>query len=211
METIETTGKGKKAFYRLSAVNSDVKEIKGILSTARANITETLGQESKGSDPVIEFEPESTQREKPPGKLRGMISSLPDRVEFTCNSLKFYIDFTLLATESDNSNSIKGSIIYGISRTLCFSDCIFPKDKDTEKCERCERITRCDGLEDKPMIQFTVDRHGTVRSKGELDEEWRIVKEQDEEGKKKLSEFLYCTLDYIWKDALDWANENILP
>ena len=209
MENIVTTGKGKKAFYRLSAVNSDVKEIKVILNNARANITEMLGRESKRSDPVIEFEPESTQQKKPPGKLRGMISSLPDRVEFTCNSLKFYIDFTLLATESDNSNSIKGSIIYGISRTLCFSDCIFPKD--TEKCKRCERITRCDGLEDKPMIQFTVDRHGIVRSKGELDEEWRIVNEQDEEGKKKLSEFLNCTLDYIWKDALDWTNERMLP
>jgi len=209
MGKFETTGKGKKALYRLTAVNLDVKEIKGILSTTRANITEMLGQESKRSDPVIEFEPESTQQKKPPGKLRGMISSLPNRVEFTCNSLKFYIDFTLLATESDNSNSIKGSIIYGISRTLCFSDCIFPKD--TEKCERCERITRCDGLEDKPMIQFTVERHGIVRSKGELDEEWRIVNEQDEESKKKLSEFLYCTLDYIWKDALDWTNERMLP
>ena len=215
MEEIEKTGKGKRAFDRLSAVDSEVNEIKGILHVVSKNITKTFEREG------IEFEPKTEQQEeKKPQKIRGMISALPNRIEFTCNRLKFYIDFTLLTSEGDDPTDIKGSIIYGTSRTLCFRDCIFPKD--TEECKRCERITRCDGLEDKPIIQFTVNRHGIVKSRGELDDEWRIAdpqKEKDENKRKEkerkirkdLLDLHYRTLDHIWKDALDWTNENILP
>jgi len=211
MEEIEKTGKGKRAFDRLNAVDSEVNEIKGILHVVSKNITKTFEREG------IEFEPKTEQQEEKPQKMRGMISTLPNRIEFTCNRLKFYIDFTLLTSEGDDPADIKGSIIYSTSRTLCFRDCIFPKDtKDTEECKRCERITRCDGLEDKPIIQFTVNRHGIVKSRGELDDEWRIADpKQDKEKLKEITKSLldlhYRALDHIWKDALDWTNENILP
>jgi len=105
-----------------------------------------------------------------------------------------------VASERDGQSNIKGSIIYGTNRTLCF---IFSnKQKD---CERCERIIRCDGLEDKPLISFKVTQHGMIQSSGKLEGEWWI------EDKSDLLELHYRTLDLIWKEALDWANEIILP
>ena len=208
MAKIRKTGKGKRAFDRLNAVDSEVHEIKKILDLVSQNITETFEREG------IKFEPKTKQQ-----KIRGMIDALPNRIEFTGNRLKFYIDFMLLTSEGDDPADIRGSIIYGTSRTLCFRDCIFPKpkdDKDTEKCKLCERIVRCDGLEDKPIIQFTVNRQGIAKSRGELNDEWRIA--YPKENKEKLPEITqslldlhYRALDHIWKDALDWTNENILP
>jgi len=208
MVKIETTGKGKKALHRLNAIKDEVSKIRGIIDNIASYLTEIF--EEIGA----EFEPQRKEKDKPQ-KLRGMISGLPNRIEFPWNSLKFYIDFTLLAPEGDDPADIKGSIIYGTSRTLCFRECIFPKE--SEECKRCERIARCDGLEDKPIIQFTVDRHGIVKSRGELDDEWRIEdpkegkEEEENENKKNLLDLHYRTLDHIWKDALDWTNENILP
>ena len=209
MTEIETTGKGKKALNRLRAANSEVNTIIEVLHVVSINTIKIFKDAKFLSDSGIELEPGYESL-----KLRGMMVKLPRRIEVMWNGLRFYIDFTLLTSESDDPSDIKGSIIYGTSRTLCFRDCIFPKD--TEKCNRCERITRCDGLEDKPIIQFTVNRYGIVKSRGELDDEWRI--EEPKQDKKKLKEITkslfdlhYRALDHIWKDALDWTNENILP
>lgn len=136
-------------------------------------------------------------------KKRSMVAIAPERIEFNCNHLKCYIDFTVVASERDGQSNINGSIIYGTSRTICFLKCLFPnKQKD---CERCERIIRCDGLEDKPLISFKVTQHGMIKSSGKLEGEWWI------EDKSDLLELHYRALDLIWKDALDWTNEIILP
>ena len=134
-----------------------------------------------------------------------MVAISPGRIEFESNSLKFYIDFTVVVSERDGQSNIKGSIIYGTNRTLCFSDCIYPNLKEQNNCERCERISRCDGLEDKPLISFEVTQHGMIQSSGKLEDEWWIKDKSD------LLEMHYRTLDLIWKDALDWANEIIVP
>ncbi len=110
-----------------------------------------------------------------------------------------------MASERDGQSNIKGSIIYGTSRTLCFSDCIYPNLNKQNNCERCERISRCDGLEDKPLIYFEVTDHGMIKSSGKLEGEWWI------EDKSDLLELHYRALDLIWKEALDWANEIVLP
>ena len=221
MAKIETTGKGKKALNRLRAANSEVNQMIRVLHVVSTSIIKIFKDDKFLSASGIELEPrhESSKFEPEPPeleslKLRGMMVKLPRRIEVMCNSLRFYIDFTLLASEGDDPSDIKGSIVYGVSRTLCFQTCIFPKD--TKKCNRCERITRCDGLEDKPMIQFTVNRHGIAKSRGELDDEWRIADpKQDKEKLKEITKSLldlhYRALDHIWKDALDWTNENILP
>ena len=135
-------------------------------------------------------------------KTRSMVVHVPKRIEFEFNYLKFYIDFTLVASERDGQSNIKGSIIYGISRTLCFSECIFPNKQND--CKKCERIVRCDGLEDKPFISFEVTQHGMIQSSGKLEGEWWIKDKPD------LDELHYRTLDLIWKEALDWANEIIV-
>ena len=133
-------------------------------------------------------------------KKRSMVDSAPKRIEFDRNCLKFYIDFTLVASERDGQNDIKGSIIYGTNRTLCF---IFSNNQNN--CKECQRTVRCDGLEDKPLISFKVTQHGMIQSSGKLEGEWWIKDELD------LDELHYRTLDLIWKEALDWANEIIVP
>ena len=138
-------------------------------------------------------------------KKRSMVANAPNRIDFLFNSLKFHIGFTLVATERDGQSNIKGSIIYGTSRTLCFSDCIYPNLNKQKDCERCERILRCDGLEDKPLISFEVTQHGMIQSSGKLEGEWWIKTTPD------IDELHYRTLDLIWKEALGWANEIIVP
>ena len=144
-------------------------------------------------------------------KKRSMVANVPNRIDFEFNSLKFYIDFTLVATERDGQSNIKGSIIYGTSRTLCFSDCIYLNLKEQNNCERCERISRCDGLEDKPLISFEVTQHGMIQSSGKLEGQWWIEDQTDPEGRTDLLELHYRAIDLIWKEALDWANEIIVP
>ncbi len=138
-------------------------------------------------------------------ETRSMVVNVPKRTKFKFNCLKFYIDFTLVASDRDSQSNIKGSIIYGTSRTLCFSDCIYPNSNKQNNCERCERISRCDGLEDKPLISFEVTQHGMITSSGKLKGEWWIKDKPD------LDELHYRALDLIWKEALDWANEIIVP
>ncbi len=132
-------------------------------------------------------------------KLRCMVADVPKRIEAEFNCLKFYIDFTLVASERDGQNNIKGSIIYGTNRTLCFAGCT------SGKKDKCQRTARCDGLEDKPLISFEVTPHGMIQSSGKLEGEWWIENISD------LDELHYRTLDLIWNEALDWANEIILP
>jgi hypothetical protein len=182
------TGKCKKARHRLNAIDKEIEGINKQLVKARATLEKTANSVSKDEK-----------------KKRSMVAIAPERIEFDFNSLKFYIDFIVVASERDGQSNIKGSIIYGTSRTLCFSDCIYPNSKGPKTCGRCERILRCDGLEDKPLISFEINPHGMIQSSGKLEGEWWIKDKPD------LDELHYRALDLIWKDALDWANEIILP
>lgn len=202
MVNTELSGKGEKAFDRLKAIKDEADNIEGIIS-AIANCLAEVVEEARA-----ELEPDSEQERNKLQKLRGMISWLPKRIEFPCYGLSFYIDFTLLPSEAEDTTGLRGSIVYGTNRTLCFNECLFPQDGD---CKLCQRIARCDGLEDKPLIQFTVDRQGIIRSTDELDDQWRIKDVKDADKNDRLRELHYRALDHIWRDALDWANENVLP
>ena len=196
------SGKGEKASDRLKAIRDeadDIKMIVGTIADCLANVVKQIGNE---------LEPNSERERTDRQKLRGMISGLPRRIEFIWNGLRFYIDFTLLTPEVEDATDLRGSIVYGANRTLCFVECIFPEEGG---CKGCQRITRCDGLEDKPLIQFSVDRLGIIKSTGEIDDEWRIKDIEDDTKNKRLGELHCRALDHIWKDALSWTNENILP
>jgi hypothetical protein len=177
------TAKGKKAKNKLDEVGEAIKKIKAQLDKARATLEKTANPVSKDEK-----------------KKRSMVAIAPERIEVDFNSMKFYIDFTVVASERDGQSNIKGSIIYGTSRTLCF---IFPNNENN--CKECQRTVRCDGLEDKPLISFEVSQHGMIQSSGKLEGEWWIKDIPD------LVELHYRALDLIWKEALDWANEIILP
>lgn len=195
MAKLKLRGKGKKAFKRLKAMNKELFEINEKLKVASTNLYEII--ENK-KNIMKEFKAES--RVLSNSRTRCMIEETPKRIEFGLEGLKFYIDFTIIATDHDDLIDINGSIIYGNSRTLCFFDCPSPDNKN-----QCQRTTRCDGLEDKPLIQFTVNRQGIIHSSEALEGEWWIEDDED------LLDLHYRALDLIWKQALDWANELVLP
>ncbi len=143
-------------------------------------------------------------------KKRVMVKNVPYRIEFEYIGLDFYIDFTLLSINGDDQTDIRGSIIYGVNRTLCFVDCIFPETNEETNDKSCDRIARCDKFEDKPLFQFLIDRHGLIKSCGKLEDEW-WVKEEESEDKESLEELHYRTLVTVWNEALDWTNETRLP
>jgi len=207
-KNLELKEKGKKALHRLGAINDGLEEINPLLSKA----AEVLEDIINDKDILKNFNVKSEIiKLKDTKKQRSMIMEKPERIEFKLNRLVFYIDFTLVPSESDDVIYINGSIIYGTNRTLCFTDCIFPeKNKKNNNCENCERIDRCDRLEDKPLIQFSVYRSGQIKN-SELDDEWWIKKSNEEKNKQNLIDMHYRALAHIWKDALDWTNEKILP
>lgn len=191
--------KTKKALHRLRTINYDVGKINDQLVAAEEILRDISADKDKNlEDFILKSHLESSQK-----KQRSMVENIPKRIEFKFNGLKFYIDFTVVASERDDLIDMKGSIIYGASRTLCFTDCIYGNNKKKDKL--CERIARCDGLEDKPLISFEVTQHGMLQSSGKLEGEWWI------EDRSDLLELHYRVIDLIWKDALDWANEIILP
>jgi len=83
------------------------------------------------------------------------------------------------------------------------------KWKQIQRCETCEINSRCDMLEDKPLIDFTVKKSGMVKSDEGINGEWWIGDEVNDDN--KIDELHFRALDHIWKEALDWANEIVLP
>ena len=201
----EPTGRGKKARDRLEAIAPQVEEIVSKLEAAQTALNGIIGK-VKGTGEKRTQDGEISMR-------RSAVEGAPARIEFKKSRLSFYIDFTLSASDSEGLVNIEGCIVYGVSRPLCFLDCPFPK---TDGCVYCDRVSRCDRLEHNPLVRFSVNRYGIIRSSGELDDQWRILDSgnKDEEKKKNDKTILdlhYRALDHIWKDALDWTNENILP
>ncbi len=196
-DLIKPKGKGRKALNRLNAINKEINSI----SEQLKNIHQTLNDIFNGKE---NFEKIDGMQLKPLeskiNKKRSMITDIPDRIEFEFKDFNFYIDF--ITSSSDDPADLKGSIIYGTNKTLCFTKCIFPKKN---KCENCERIVRCDRLEDKPLLQFTVNRNGLIKAGGDIDDEWWIKEKED------LLDLHLRALDFIWGKALDWTNENLLP
>lgn len=195
MKKHKLKGKGKKAGLRLEAIKEDMDAVIEHLKKSKGKLQDIIKTNFENIYPQSKFLGDFKQR--------SLMKDIPNRIEFEFNSIKFYIDFTLMPIERDDITEINGSIVYGANRTLCF---VCPDKSKIQQCENCERILRCDKLEDKPLIQFLVNRNGIIKSKDKLEDEmWTTENIED------LLELHYRTLDLIWKDALDWANEIIVP
>lgn len=217
-DLIKPKGKGKKALNRLNAINKEINSI----SEQLKNIRQTLNDIFNGKE---NFEKIDGMLLKPlelnADKKRSMVKSVPKRIEFEFRNLSFYIDFTVVGSTGENPIDLNGGIIYGATKTLCFTECIFPvnsnKDNDNDKnnsanienkkCKNCEIITRCDRLEGKPLLQFTVNRTGLIKASGEIDDEWWIKEKRNED----LFDLHIRAVDHIWGKALEWTNEKLLP
>lgn len=176
-------GKSKKAKVKIESIRLKTE-----------SLVKKLGDIKKDLKKII---PEGMQANS--NNRLSMVKGVPSRLEFEGNCLKFYIDFTVTCQESEYPFIINGSIIYGTSRTMCFKECPEPY-----KIEECQRNVRCDCLEDKPLIEFVVGDDGFIRASGKLEDEW-IINEDE------LTELHLRTMVIIWKDALDWSNEKIIP
>ncbi len=193
-DSYKPRGKGIKAFHRLKTISKEAGEINDCLKDASKNIIEIIGNKNVNA----KFKAESELL--PGSKRRSLIEKAPTRIEFKFYHFRFYIDFIMAAAEANDMINIEGNIIYGTNRSLCFADCINPK----EGCN-CQRTVRCDNLEDKPLIQFSVNRHGMIQSSGKLEGELWTTNEED------LLDLHYRAIDLIWQEALDWANEIMMP
>ena len=96
------SGKSEKARDRLNAIQDEANNLKSILESIAGFLPDVV--EKAG----MKLEIASKQQNGKPQKLRGMISWLPKRVEFTYNDLKFYIDFVLLGSDGDDIADLRG-------------------------------------------------------------------------------------------------------
>jgi len=211
--------KGKKAYHRLESLNSELTEMKSTLHEVQKILCEiaTKGEKCKS----IRL-------------TRSIVLKDIPRIKLSFIGLEFYIDFTISVSERDGSSELNGNIIYGTMRPQCYAKCTYSELLDTKKKAKeewmlCERISRCDGSDDKPILKFSLNRHGMFKST-ELRDEWWI-KETSEKGEEmvllpakkikgdsstddNLEEILkdmhYRALNFIWKEALDWNNEIIM-
>lgn len=182
------SGKAKRAVKRLEVLEKDQNNVIEKLISAQEKLSGLLPEDSKASNN---------------SKQRSMVSMIPERIEFYYNGLKFFIDFTIESFDQENIFETKGCIIYGVKRTLSFLQCIQP-DKNHKNCEI---ISRCDRLEDKPLIKFSVNHNGLIQSTDRFEDELWNLNDDDND----LVNLHVSALDKIWVEALAWTNETLLP
>lgn len=141
------------------------------------------------------------------GKKRlSMINEIPTRIEFEFCNLRFYIDFTISSSGEKEKSHINGNLIYGVNRTLCFNECI-----SIEKKGECQQTARCDNLEDKPILSFSVNRQGLIAATGSLEGEWWLIPGKTKKRIDQIKDLHYRAMEHIWEDALSWTNEKLIP
>ena len=183
MSSNDKTGKCEKAIRDISAIGEQKGTINKYLKTAHDSLA------------AIIREPEictGTEKKEGPWKPKR-------RINFTVYELEFHIDFLFAADGQD----IQGMILYGVSRKACYQDPRFPGAKEEEKA----------------LLQFTVDHRGKVSAEDKLSDEWWLTvvkknKNRDKDKKdndKMVSDLHFRALDLIWRDALNWTNENLTP
>lgn len=200
--------KGKDAKSHLEKIAKGTDNIVGLLQNARKLLKKIVDDHSKeiGGEILDENEP----------KTRSMILAVPHRLEFVSCKLRFYVDFTLIGSQDNESGAVKGSIVYGTSRTKCFRCDNTESYSLGTKCKECQLIDRCDKLEDRPLYEFLVTKQGMIESGRSVEGQGWIaeVYTEKEDKAKQLAEIAnlhFQALRHIWKEALKWTNENLLP
>lgn len=196
----DETGKCKKAMQSLRAVWQQASDVTERLVQAKKILHTTCSNDKEITD-VTEVQN-------------------PDRILFEYHGLRFYMDFCLLSDEND----IEGAIVYGVMREprYPYSLWIAPitDNKQSKKEPDTGSSKEKSKREDKPLAHFAVNDLGKISIKGKLDDEWWLYdpkvdcdKDKDPLGdrKKAVQEMHYRALDLIWRDALNWVNEPLLP
>ncbi|RJQ57337.1 MAG: hypothetical protein C4530_12780 [Desulfobacteraceae bacterium] len=176
------TGKSKNARYRVEDIGKQLTAVKERLETARKNLSKIASQYQQ----VMEKpDPNSESIE-----LRTPVSNL-ERIELKINEVLLYIEFCIVS-EDDN---IVGAIVYGALRVPRYPKSFWEYKNIKEK---------------RPLFNLSVDEYGKISAKGKLDDEWWFER-GEEEDEKSLKEMHNRVLDLVWRDALNWMNEALLP
>lgn len=211
MKKLEPRGKSLKAFRRLKNNEIQVNDIREKLIAASGNLKQIIDNENNifRNKSFLLTEPYSPDNKKSnKDKQRSMIGEIPNRIELELkrSKLKFYIDFTIDVSNQYVISDVRGNIIYGASRTICFVKCLNPDTAKSNDCGVCDRIARCDKLEDKPLIKLVMDRDGMLQAPDKFGDELWVFNETE-----SLLDLHYRVLDHIYEEAFYWMNENILP
>lgn len=189
--------KGKTAYQDLRDLQIDVDDLTALLGNLKKILIEVIEKESRdmGAE-ILEGEAQI---------VKSKISKIPQRIRFICCNMEFYVDFTVTPVKRDDEIFCKGSIVYGTRR---------------EQYGASKNVP-----EDKPLVEFTINKHGMIESNGSIQGEWWIGKAYNEESqtteqqeskirKKQMdhvSDLHFRALNTIWQDAVSWTNETILP
>lgn len=189
--------KGKSAYDHLRDIEVETHEIVELLGNAKKLLIEVIEKESKDIGGEIDN-----------GKAQiigSKIIGIPPRLRFTSCNIEFHIDFTVVPSGHGDEIISKGSIVYGTRR---------------ERYGAGQNVP-----EDRAFVEFFVNKHGMIQSNGGIEGEWWIGKEYKEEGDIKdekeketrdkqldqVAELHFRALNHIWKDAVTWTNETLLP
>ena len=189
--------RGKDAYQDLVDIKTEMQAITKLLENTRKLLVEVIDRESRDIDgKVLDGKAQI---------IGSKIIGIPQRLRFNSSNIEFYIDFTVSPLGRDDEILSKGSVVYGTRR---------------ERYGAGKNIP-----EDKPLIEFLINKHGMIESNGGIECEWWIGgdyreesktknKEEKETRKKQLdqvSELHFRALNHIWKEALEWANEIMMP
>lgn len=212
MANLKPTGKALKSFYLLEHLENQIDFITTkVLKIISKNIKKII-DDNQGKIIDKDFVLKGSV-----SKQRSNVKDMLDRIEFILfNGFKFYIDFTVEISKQDQKYDVKGIIIYGTSKSPCFIKCPYPKTttvKADKTCDACDRTGRCDKLEDKPLLKFSVDRDGMIQSPDKFEDKlWKIdVEDKKDKNINSLLDLHYQAIDHILEEAIYWTNENLLP
>ncbi len=199
MTSGEPKTKELKARNKLDAIDQECKGMKEILE-----IIYSIFSKNKF---LQDFKESSTSREL-------IFTKELKRIEFIETGLKFYIDFSIKLLEEDNPKSIVGCITYGLFRESKYRGGFIMTKVESDGEFKLDR-------EENPLLNFTVNGHGLIIESDKLDDEWiliikkngnkRIQTSKDKINNSAISELHTRAIARIWKEALDWTNENLLP
>lgn len=214
------TGKCIKALREIRRQHEDSHDVCARMKVVHAVLIEivdqkevNLGKEEPKEQIILQTKYHSLQNRT------CALEGLPERLEFTVNGLRFYVDFIVLPSSSNELPDLEGGIVYGAQRAQCFASCDIGSKHNSTSPKHVVALMRCDGLEDKPLLKLSIDDHGKITESDKIDDEWWIGKSEgecadwvaDAETKKSLQEMHCRVLRVIWRDALNWVNERLLP
>lgn len=194
--------KSVKAISSWNVVNSEVEDIEKHLKTLYENLLKIVNNEVVfTNDPSRS---ENYQEEK--GKIEA-IDKNPTNLWTICFSwlgVEMNIDFRISTSDLSKDSELVGCVIYSATR---------------RRINGYQRLKKSEytlfSYDKKPFISVLVDPDGRVTAPGAFEEEWWVYSDSKTPSEyhyeELAAEIHYMVRDKIWKRALFWRDEGVLP